>query len=705
MKNHDKRGLGTFEGVFTPTILTILGVIMYLRLGWVVGNAGLWGALVIIVIAHLITFCTALSMASMLTNIEVEAGGAYAIISRSLGMEAGGAIGMPLYLSQAFSVAFYIIGFTELWQTLFPLHPAKLVSFLTWLFLTILSLISARLAFRIQYLILVAMALSIISFMAGPSHGNTGLVWTGNYQQASFWGTFAIFFPAVTGILTGASMSGELREPRRSIIRGTLAAIFTGFIIYVLLAYLFSQRTSQEVLLNDTLVILKLALYKPLIIAGILGATLSSALSTLVSAPRTLAALAEHRLIPFACFLAKKGVNNEPRNAVFISSLFSLAILLAGNLNMLAGLLTMFFLVTYGAINLAVFIEQVTGIVSFRPYLRISLLIPGIGFIGCILAMLLINKLFTVVALLVVIFFYLLLIQKRLVSPWGDVRGGIFIAITEWAAQKAMSMPYHPRLWKPSILVPIEKHEDFRRVARLLRNTIYPSGRLFCLTILDDEQNIDRNFLPMDDILGPLKKEGLFVQQITIREASFDSGLLIVLQTLLKTFLPPNTVFFTISNDLEKQKRLRYILQKVSSYQIGLMCLHIHPKYALGQERRINLWLREKSPNLNLAVLAALQLARNWKDSCLYLMRAIPNDAERGKAIADLESFREKARLPLSTKIQIVHGDFYDIISNEVSDITILGMPETLSQMFQLMNRVPGSILFVADSGLESATA
>lgn len=217
MKNKIKannKGLNTLEGVYVPTLLTILGVIMYLRLGWVVGNVGLWGALAIIVLAHVITATTTLSMSSMLTNIKIGAGGAYAIIARSLGMEMGGAIGIPLYFSQAISVAFYIAGFSELWVTFFPSHSLVIVGMIVWAVLTAVSIISTKLAFRVQYFILAAVVLSIISFLIGPSLNDGPMVLSGSMADASFWATFAIFFPAVTGILTGGNHVRRSGKPR-----------------------------------------------------------------------------------------------------------------------------------------------------------------------------------------------------------------------------------------------------------------------------------------------------------------------------------------------------------------------------------------------------------------------------------------------------------------------------------------------------------
>jgi len=701
-----KKGLGTFEGVFTPTILTILGVILFLRLGWVVGNVGFLGALSIIILAHTITFSTGLSVASMVSNTEIGAGGAYSIISRSLGLETGGAIGIPLFLSQAFSVSFYIIGFTELWHGFFPEQPVILVSLVTWLILACISLLSASLAFKIQYFILFAVFLSLASFFGGPSLHEGSIILWGKMQEATYWETFAIFFPAVTGILAGVSMSGELRTPRKSIIRGTLAAILLGFVVYVFCAFWFSYRAPEQMLLADTAIILQLGLSKTMIVAGIMGAVLSSALSTMVSAPRTLAALADDRLVPFSKNLAAKARNGEPRNAIILSALISFVVLLVGNLNMLASLLTLFFLMTYGTINLAVFIEQASGIVSFRPQLHVSILIPIFGFLGCIFSMFLISKVFTLLTFVIIGMIYYFLAKRNLISPTGDVRGGFFTLVSEWAAQKAMSRPYHPRLWKPFLLVPVESHDDLRRIIRLVRSIIYPSGRIYCLTIntqagYPDSQPADG----LDSILEPLKEEHLFIQQIMVDgKNSFDVDLPIVTQTLLSTFLPPNAVLFTISHELNKRKSLEHLLRQVSPLKLGIILLYVHPKYGFGQERKINLWLRDKSPNTHLAVLTALQLLRNWEGT-LTLSRTVSTKKEAALAASQMESFMEKARLPVNTKINIVQGDFTKTIASHTADLTIIGMPKTYQQVLDLIEIIPNTVIFVSDSGLESALA
>ena len=192
---------GTFAGVFTPTVLTILGAIMYLRLGQVVGNAGLVGSLIIIVLAHIITICTGLAVSSIVTNTRVGAGGAFAIIAKSLGIEVGGAVGVPLYLAQGISVALYILAFSEGWIRIFPTHPALWVAIIAYFIVFAVAFISTQFAFRVQYVILAIVAFSLFSVllasfpMAGrPGFTQTPVLW-GDFPTWNFWETFAIFFP------------------------------------------------------------------------------------------------------------------------------------------------------------------------------------------------------------------------------------------------------------------------------------------------------------------------------------------------------------------------------------------------------------------------------------------------------------------------------------------------------------------------------
>jgi amino acid transporter len=232
--------------------------------------------------ANMITIATALSMSSIVTNIRIGSGGAFSIISKSLGLEAGGAIGIPLYLAQAISVAFYIVGFSECWKIVFPYHNAALVSLVIWSIVLLISYYSTKTAFRLQYFIMAVVGFSLVSIFLGGDPFYTGSVIIYGVDPANFWKAFAIFFPAVTGILAGVSMSGELIDPKKSIPRGTLAAVGVTLIIYLILTVWLAFHVSAEHLVSNHSILIDLGRWKFLVVGGIMGATLSSALSMFI---------------------------------------------------------------------------------------------------------------------------------------------------------------------------------------------------------------------------------------------------------------------------------------------------------------------------------------------------------------------------------------------------------------------------------------
>ncbi|MGB0931588.1 MAG: amino acid permease, partial [Chitinophagales bacterium] len=413
---------GTFQGVFTPALLTILGVIMYLREGWVVGNAGVLGAIAIISLAVAITLFTALSMSSITTNIRIGAGGAFSIIAKSLGLEAGGAIGIPLYFSQALAVAMYVFGFREGWNWIFPEHPTLLVDSLTFLLVFLIVNISTDFAFKIQYFIMAVIFGSIISIVGGLfiHELHYDFDWFGtyagspenNFSGSNFWLVFAVYFPAVTGIMAGANMSGELKDPRVNIPVGTLGAILLSVVVYMALAVVLALlATPQELVSNYTILIDK-ALWAPIVVAGLLGATLSSALSSLVGAPRILQALGQNQILFFNDKLTQLDKKGEPRIALLITVVIVTVALLMRDLNAIAPLITMFFMITYAMINVVVLVEQSLGQISFRPTLRVPIIVPLLGTLGCFFVMFIINAVFGLISIGIVVGVYVFLVKR-----------------------------------------------------------------------------------------------------------------------------------------------------------------------------------------------------------------------------------------------------------------------------------------------------
>ena len=719
---------GTFAGVFTPTLLTILGAIMYLRLGQVVGNAGLLGAVLIILLAHVITITTALSVSSISTNTRVGAGGAFAIISKALGLEVGGAVGVPLFLAQGISVSLYVLAFGEGWLRIFPTHSYFLVCIVAFLLVFIIAYISTSFAFRIQFIILAIVGFSLFSVVLGsfPIADQAGLTETpvlwGDFALWDFWATFAIFFPAVTGIMAGISMSGSLAKPRESLPLGTLAAIGVGLVIYLALAYWLSLAATPTELVTTETILVDKALWGWAILAGILGATFSSALGSLVAAPRVMQALAAKKLLPLSDLLASETSRGEPRPAMIANGIIGLIALLGalavggqgGGLNAIAAVISMFFMIAYGMLNMVVFIEQMLNMVSFRPSFNISRLIPLVGLISCFFVMFLIDPAFGLVAIVLVVGLYAFL-ARRVISDGDsdDVRSGLFFTIAEWAANKSAEMPSAVyRAWKPSLLVPVQTVDELNGSYRFLRALAKPQGRVSSLGVYPPDGKGELDNLNL--FTNAFMAEKINARTILMEDESFVNGVRATTQVLRHTFFRPNLLFLLLRPDSDLDQ-LQELVDKTTAYKMGIVLLSRHPINDLGREQVINVWI---SPPTNwelsleaegndLAVLLALQLRRNWNGR-INLCMAVKDEEAKERALALLAELNTLARLPADTTPIVLIDAFESALTTAPrADLTVIGLPKNPDLRFYLriVDIVNGSCVFVRDSGDESALA
>ncbi len=718
---------GTFAGVFTPTLLTILGVIMYLREGWVVGNAGLLGAWIIILLAGAITTFTALSLSSITTNIRIGAGGAFSIIAQALGLEAGGSIGISFYLAQTLAVALYIFGFREGWLHIFPTHPPLLVDLITLTLLFIIAYLSANLAFRVQYVILAIVGISLLSvfatFLFGPLPYQPTLWGTfpgdaeHGFQGVGFWYVFAVFFPAVTGIMAGANMSGELENPRRNIPLGTISAIVVSLLIYLALAYWFSRVASPNELIHNYTIMIERSMWPQAVLAGLLGATFSSGLSSLVGAPRILQALAAHNVIPKGGLLSRPGANGEPRTALVFTALIVLAALLLRNLNAIAPLITMFFLITYAMINVVLLLEERLKLTSFRPLLRVPMLVPLLGAIGSLAVMFIINPLFSLVAVVVVLLIYWGLQRRQLSAPYGDLRSGLFVALAEWAAVHASELPAdQDRAWRPNLLAPFQDPAEIWSVFEFLHNLIYPQGSLKLLA-LTEAANDERLESEVIELTRTFRKQGIYTLYAIVAGQHPVDGLLASIQALSGVFFRPNVLW--LQADAFQQTPLRNQLPEIAKeaqrVEMGVMMLALGPKAGLGQRQHITVWVHDQSPawelnmhlgNIDLALLSAYLLRNNWQGQ-LELVTVVADVNEMDKARHYLQHLVDMARLR-HVHIRVEQGAFLDVLSKHPhTDLHIVGFPKRVDMPFveKVMHRARAACLFVQDSGRENVLA
>ena len=690
---------GTFGGVFTPDVLTILGVIMFLRLGWVVGNAGLLGAIAIILMAKLITVCTGLSMSSITTN----AGGPYAIISKSLGLEAGGSIGIPFYVSQSLSAALYIVGFTEGWLMIFPSHNPTIISLITAIILFVVTYTGAKYAIRLQYVILVLIILSILSFLFTQAEPIDTITVLGKFENAGFWEVFAIFFPAVTGIMAGANLSGDLKNPRKSIPLGTMSAIGFTLLVYIVLAVFSAYFIAPEELRSNQMFMVDYSLWGPIVIVGILAATFSSALGSLVGAPRILQALADQKTIPYSNWFGQLTKKYEPRNALIFTGVIVIVSLLLGDLDALASVITLFFLITYGMLNLVVFIQQSMKIISFRPTFKVSRLIPLTGALGSFLVMILISPIFSILAILTIISLYVWLSKKGLKADWGDIRGGMFLVLAEVASRISEQFPRHQIAWKPDLLIPIEDPKKSVGSLLFIKSITYPSGSIYTFSV--KEKNFAEAREELENALAPLKRDKLTVSSTIIEDDDFLHGTRLVIQALKGNAFRPNCIFLNIGSSEEKDKNLKELVRYAGLNNLGILLLKQHSRIAFGLQKDINLWLRDKSPNWHLAVLISLQLQQNWGGK-INLVTVAESKREEGRLYKFLNNISEQSRLPSLTEFVVLTGNFKDAVKEAPrADINIFGLGDKidLNYLRNTTELAMSSCLFVKDSGEESA--
>ena len=458
MKKNDTGGgygFGTFQGVYTPSILTIIGVVMYLRFGWMLGNVGLATSLIIVTIGSAITLLTGFSISALATNMRMKGGGAYFMLSRSFGVEAGAAMGLPLAFAQAIGVSFYVAGFSEaLVNSGLPYVVSwdpRYVGFATLTVLAAVSTLSADIALKSQYFIMGAIALSLVSFFAGSAPAT--LTAPENVPASlGFWPVFAVFFPAVTGILSGVGMSGDLKNPSRSIPLGTIAAVLTGYAVYMAIPiFLAGYVTDSAVLKTDSMIFAKCAKWSFPILLGVWAATLSSAVGSFLCAPRVFQALARDRILPRA-FARGWGATDDPRFGSFCCFAIAALGLWFGDINAIAPVLTMFNLSTYALLNLSAALETAMGNPSWRPTFKVKAFFPFAGFLLCVMAMLMISPGWTLVALGCEILIFWAVKRRAMTARWGDMRTGLWVALARAAMFKLEGMKPDLRNWRPDVL-------------------------------------------------------------------------------------------------------------------------------------------------------------------------------------------------------------------------------------------------------------
>ncbi len=687
---------GTFLGVFTPSVLTILGLIMYLRFGWVVGNVGLPLTVLIVLLASSVTFITALSASALATNMRVGVGGEYYMVAHSLGLELGGAIGIPLYLCRTLSITFYSFGLAEAIVALLPAQMeggsprlVQLIAAITVVVITAVAGKSAGLALRLQIPIMIAVGASLIALTAGVlTQGLQAPTLIPSYRSAGggFWYVFAVFFPAVTGFTAGIGLSGDLENPQRSIPRGTLLAVLTGTLVYLLV----------PVLLAATVVLSPQQLADPgvgawtavavlgvwLVFPGMLGAILSSAFGSALGGPRVLQALAKDGLAPR--FLASLSRSGQPTIATWISGAIALIAVALGGLNAVAQFVTILFLTLYVTINLSAAAEKISGDPSFRPTINVPWFVSLLGSAGAIVVMFLISPLACVIAIFLESALYLYLRRRSLQRRWGDARAGVWVSVARFALLKLRTHGRDPRNWRPHILVFVgdpDKRIGLVRLANWFNQGrgIVTASQLVVGDLTNEDFELEQWHDEMDRALD---SNGLVAFSEVNVVQDFEHGVIDTVQANGIAGLQSNTVLVGWPQKPGRLEAWLRITRGLSKVGKSTLIARLNWAHEPGQEKRIDLWWGGLENNGDMMLMLAYLLSLNpeWSDARIVIRSISRSEDEMKLQKEGLQSLLQEVRIQADTEIitKPPNESIADIIrrSSANADLVFLGLQD-----------------------------
>lgn len=689
----DAKKFGTFGGVFTPSVLTILGVIMYLRLPWVVGNAGLYFALGIVLVAHVISVTTGLSISSIATDKRVGAGGPYYVISRSLGLPIGGTIGLALFIGLSFSISLYVIGFSESFLRVIgaeaTLNNIRICGTATVVLLTVITFVSTSLAIKTQYLILALIAASLVSIALGRPEPPPHPLLEPPPDAEPLAVLFGVFFPAVTGFTAGVNMSGDLKDPKRAIPVGTIAAIATGMAVYLGLTIYLATRVDPQALREDPKLLEHISALPQAVIGGIWGATLSSALGSILGAPRILQSMSADRVTPR--FFAKgTGPTNEPRRALVLAFLVGEAGILIGELDVIARVVSMVFLALYGVINIAFAIESWAS-PDFRPSFQISKWWGIVGAATCFVVMIQLDPLAMAGSLMLLALLFAFLSRRRLALDSGDAWEGVWSSLVRTGLRRLSSVQTHRRNWKPNVLA-FSQLGDAREPA--LRDlTLALIGNVGLAT---DFQILEPAEIPANEPSEPANEgaaeppakgsadeipAGLFEATLT-SEAPHE-----LIATLARfhgyTGVRPNSLLLPWSALRANPEALPTLARTLDETRQNLFAFAAGSRVEPGGT--IDVWWHDELGNLALGVTLARLLSRSdaWRNHPVRVLLLTRDPAVDDLLSVEAREYVREARLAAEVAVRHVPptaAHFQEVIAEEsrAAALVMVPLPPTL---------------------------
>ncbi|MBE0675103.1 MAG: amino acid permease [Bacteroidales bacterium] len=679
-KENSTNGFGTAP-VFFTAISTILGAILFLRFGYAVGTLGFWGVVLIIILAHLVTIPTALAISELATNKKVEGGGEYFIISRSFGLNIGGTIGIALYFSQAISVAFYVIAFTEAFSFFFDwiektsgfIMPRQVISIPAMVGLAILILTKgANIGVKALYWVVGILFISLAFFFLGsPDQPPESTYWHANVAMRnmdSFFIVFAIVFPAFTGMTAGVGLSGDLEKPSRSIPIGTIAGTLTGMFIYIFIIYKLAGSASAQELTDDQLSMARIALYGSLVIPlGLAASTISSALGSIMVAPRTLQALAYDSTFPSAklnnWLKAGRASDNEPLNASMVTVVIAIVFVAMGSVNAVAEIISMFFMVTYGSLCLISFLNHFGSSPSYRPAFRSKWYISLTGFIVAVWVMFKINAPYAVSALIIISLLYIFIhsyhrrrqgLEAIFANSMFQINRNLQVYLQKKGGRKLS------KEWRPSAICISEQSFERKMAFNLLNWISYRYGFGTYLHLIKgyySKQTSDKARDELKKLIRLYGKKESHAYIDTLISPSYTSAIAQAIQVPGISGMENNMVLFEFDKD--NPGGLSEILENYPLVNSGGfdVCIVASSRKEISFNQNIHIWIQSiDTENANLMILMGYIITGHpvWKKSRIRIFEICKTESIESTK-SRMKHLLLEGRLPITEKnIEII---------------------------------------------------
>lgn len=648
---------GTFKGVFLPSYEAILGAVIFLLLPGLTANFGFLAVAAIILLAHSVTISTAFSINDCTASVgRVGAGGMYALTKASLGTSFGGSIGIQLYLGQAFSIGFYSMGFATSvvailnnfsWYGdliapygLTLLTQQQLVATLLIVIGTLLALIGTDFTNKVQVAIFITLNAAVLAVFLSPLIGVTyqgqtifrdSPYWYNVLPPMDYWVGLTIFFPAVTGIDAGVGMSGLLKNPRRSLPLGTFASIFATLLVYLGCSFFYSLIRPE--LLRFSLgtrdIPTILTYYSgaswiyPILIVGIFSTTSSSTIAYFISAPQTLKALAEDRILPGPLRILGKDFfkgGQEPRFGILLTTLIGILVIWSGNLAFSSRLVGIAFLMIYGWINFAAFLERVSMNPSFRPSRVGHWSINLFGFLISLFLISMDNVLLGAAVLAFQLLIFALLSRYRSGDQLEGVWWGTFFRLMKWSLDRLGTLLQGTKNWRPVVVAFAFDDQPEKAAATFRIGSLITRNQGLLTAHLLQTKSLETTFdLPVQVLAIDLAKE------------SPTQALGLLTQGGLSPSLAYNTVLLPFDTRLDLVTLIERLIEKNRNVLLFKDSGNSHDKRITP---RIDIWWRGMA-NGNLMAIVAYMMTRDrsspYKSIRILRTLELPQNLEQAR--------------------------------------------------------------------------